>query len=660
MFVLLFAAPAFATDWAAAMATGDCPGVLAALLEPSSDLERLAMARCLDRLGEDGRAAELAAGIADEALLPFARLVRVRALLDRDNASGAVEASEGLTLPGHEDELLRGRALVVAHRSLDARDGLRALTEIPAAAPEARYWLAFGAEDRGERDSAIAAYRSAWVGDPSSPWAERAATRLQGLGAPVPDAATPAGRALMLVRARALLKGKQAADAIPLLDAIASAQDSDPAWPGFFADALFEAKEYARSRDAYAVATGTLDDPAATFQYALATARAGDYSAAAVLYRELVSKFPRSSQADEAAWKPAYMKHDEGDLSGAVEALENYLTRHPSGKFAADAKWFKAWDLHRLGRDVEAATEMQGLLTAWPNVELAAAARYWRARIQNDKQGYATVLSLYPDSGYAWFAAWRLGKAFPKLDDPVRPELPTAFVAAHPGVSTARLLIEGGMPDWARPLLAGYAGDAAKDKSTAIAYAWLLADAEDYHGAKKLACPYKSERAALGACLLRPHRGTVSGVAAEFGLDPLLPYAIMNAESGLDPSVTSPAGAMGLMQLMPKLASDLAKDRLPGFHPTELYRAGVNARLGSTELGLLSRRWERGAVQPRLPLVIAAYNGGAAAVDRWLSGYTTPPPIDEFAENISFTETRRYVRRVLGFLQSYRRAYGDP
>ena len=659
MFILLLAAPCFATDWAAAMATGDCPGVVAALPEPSRDLERLALARCLDRLGEDGRAAELAAGIADASLLPFARLVRARALLDRDNAAGAVEASDGLTLPGHEDELLRGRALVLSHRSVEARDGLRSLTEVPAAAAEARYWLAFGAEDRGDRDAAVAAYRAAWVKDPGSPWAERAAKRLHGLSAPVPDAATPAGQALMLDRARALLKDMQAPDAIPLLDAIASAQASDPAWPAFFADALFEAQDYGRARDAYAAAPGTLDDPAATFQYALATARAGDYAAAEVLYNELVSKFPRSPQADEAAWKPAYMKHDEGNLAGAVEALEGYLSRHPSGKFAADAKWFKAWDLHRLGRDVEAATEMQGLLTGWPNVELAAAARYWRARIQDDKQGYATVMSVYPDSGYAWFAAWRLGKTFPKLDDPVRPELPAAFVAAHPGVATARLLIEGGMPDWARPLLAGYAGDAAKDKSTAIAYAWLLADAEDYHGAKKLACPYKSERAALGACLLRPHRGTVAGVASEFGLDPLLPYAIMNAESALDPSVTSPAGAMGLMQLMPKLAADLAKDRIPGFHPTELYRAGVNARLGSTELGLLSRRWERGGVQPRLPLVIAAYNGGAAAVDRWLSGYTTPPPIDEFAENISFTETRRYVRRVLGFLQSYRRAYGD-
>ena len=113
------------------------------------------------------------------------------------------------------------------------------------------------------------------------------------------------------------------------------------------------------------------------------------------------------------------------------------------------------------------------------------------------------------------------------------------------------------------------------------------------------------------------------------------------------------------MQLMPRLAEDLARDRLPGFHAHQLYRAGVNARLGTTELGLLQAGFARSAVTPSLPLVIAGYNGGRAAVERWLTTYPTPPQADEFAENISFTETRRYVRRVLGYLQQYRRAYGD-
>ena len=74
--------------------------------------------------------------------------------------------------------------------------------------------------------------------------------------------------------------------------------------------------------------------------------------------------------------------------------------------------------------------------------------------------------------------------------------------------------------------------------------------------------------------------------------------------------------------------------------------------------GPKTRRGTSG-VQPSLPLVIAGYNGGADAVARWLAAWPEPPEADLFAENISYTETRKYVQRVLGFLQTYRYIYGD-
>lgn len=648
-----------ASTWRDSMASGDCRAVVEALPAPERDVERLAAARCLLVMGEPSRAGEVAAGVTDKQLRPYAQMLRATAFLGRDNAREAVGVLEGVELPGSEDELLRGRALVQAGRSLEAREGLRALLGAPAVAAEARYWLARGAEDRGDTEAALEAYRAVWTKSPRDPFAVRAAASLGRLGAPVPDATTPEGRALCMERAKRLLAEREATEAIPLLDAIAPAEPFDtPAEQLFFADALFDAKLYPRARDAYAVAAETRATPKPFFQYALATARAGDYPAASVLYGELQAAHPESPEADEAAFKPGYMAHDARNFSEAVTLLGNYLTARPKGKFAAEARWFRAWDLHRLGRDIEAAQEMEKLLGAWPQIDLAVAARYWRARIQEDRAGYEAVLSLYPDSGYAWFAAWRLGKKYPVPAPAKRPALPAAYVAAHPEVGAAQALIDAGMPDWARARLTGRSADQT-DRITTIALAWLLVDAEDYAGARKLACPLKEDRAALEVCVVRPHAGVVTTVAQQYGLNPLLPYAIMSAESNFNPSVTSPAGARGLMQLMPELASRLAADHMPGFQPAELYRAGVNARLGTTELGLLFRRWERAAVQPTLPLVIAGYNGGGAAVERWLGEYKTPPDIDEFAENISFTETRRYVRRVLGYLQAYRRTYGD-
>lgn len=260
------------------------------------------------------------------------------------------------------------------------------------------------------------------------------------------------------------------------------------------------------------------------------------------------------------------MAHDAGSFAEAVTLLGKYLSARPKGKFAAEARWFRAWDLHRLGKDIEAAQEMEKLLGAWPQIDLAVAARYWRARIQEDRAGYEAVLSLYPDSGYAWFAAWRLGKTYAAPAPAKRPTLPAAYLASHPEVGAAQALIEAGMPDWARARLSGRSAESA-DRATTIALAWLLVDAEDYAGARALACPLKADRAALEACVVRPHAGVVTSVAQQYGLNPLLPYAIMSAESNFNPSVTSPPAPAASCSSCPSWRPGSPPTRCPGSSP---------------------------------------------------------------------------------------------
>jgi soluble lytic murein transglycosylase len=135
----------------------------------------------------------------------------------------------------------------------------------------------------------------------------------------------------------------------------------------------------------------------------------------------------------------------------------------------------------------------------------------------------------------------------------------------------------------------------------------------------------------------------------------------MNAESALDPSVTSPAGARGLMQLMPELAATLHADRddLTDFDPNDLYEPDINASYGLQELTSLRARMAALPVSHIEPLVIAGYNGGEDAVLRWVGLPESELEADMWAETIGYTETRRYVRRVLGYLQTYRIVYGD-
>lgn len=656
--MLVWVMSAFA-GWQAQNAAGDCAGVLKSLPAPSVDLEKLAVSRCLVATGNPGRALELFPLQRDE-LKRYGAMVAAEAYLARDRPEDALAALAGFEPADAGERLLRAKVLVAAKRSTEARDPLRALLETRYG-DEARYWLAVGASDRGEKDAAISTFKAVWSRHPTSVWSERAVTRLGQLGAKVPDFDTAEGRELAWKRVNALLDAQQAELAVPLIESLAARQplSNEQRWQ--LARAYGSARQHQKAVTLYAELGAPTASASRAFAHALSTARSGDYSGAAELYKALILRFPGTSEAEEASYKRPYMRYDARDYAWAVPLFDAYVEAYPAGKFVVDARWFTAWSLHQLGKDAEAMVAMKTIIDKHPSSELAIAARYWRARLSADRAGLEAVLSAYPDSGYAWFAADRLKKTWPAVADVSAPEFSAGFLAARPKLRTGLDLVRAGFVDWGRAsVVAEKSAAQGAGKAEALAMAWALVDAESYAEARAVASPWCQSGVpeAVQVCTTRPYRAVVEATSAEYGLPSMLPYAIMNAESGLDPSVTSPAGARGLMQLMPRLAQDLATD-MPSFTIDDLYRAGVNARLGTRELGLLFQRFGAGSISPSLPLVIAGYNGGADSVARWVGAYPQAPEADQFAEDISYTETRRYVRRVLGFLMKYRRVYGD-
>ena len=118
------------------------------------------------------------------------------------------------------------------------------------------------------------------------------------------------------------------------------------------------------------------------------------------------------------------------------------------------------------------------------------------------------------------------------------------------------------------------------------------------------------------------------------------------------PDAVSPADAHGLMQLLPRTARDVAPDA--GLSPTDaraLHAVTTNVRLGTTLLRRLLDKYDGSSTK-----ALAAYNAGEDAVTKWEKRYG-PRPDDEFAELISYRETRDYVKLVLQNLQVYRRLY---
>ena len=128
----------------------------------------------------------------------------------------------------------------------------------------------------------------------------------------------------------------------------------------------------------------------------------------------------------------------------------------------------------------------------------------------------------------------------------------------------------------------------------------------------------------------------------------------------MKPWVRSIADARGLMQLMPFVGEKWHNIHYPGtpYDPNMLFTAGYNSRLGTAELQYLHQRFSGQKVDHTLPLIIAGYNGGPEAVERWMGLYDHPIESDEFAEDVGYTETRKYVKRVLGYLMEYQFVYG--
>ena len=138
--------------------------------------------------------------------------------------------------------------------------------------------------------------------------------------------------------------------------------------------------------------------------------------------------------------------------------------------------------------------------------------------------------------------------------------------------------------------------------------------------------------------------------------DEFLVAAIMREESTFNPRAISRTGAVGLMQIMPDTGDFIAmKTRAGKVNREALLRPELNIRFGSWYLGYLARKFDNNLV-----FTIAGYNAGPKAVKRWVkNGGSTE--LDEFVEEIPYSETRAYAKRVIKSYTVYLKSGGvDP
>lgn len=149
------------------------------------------------------------------------------------------------------------------------------------------------------------------------------------------------------------------------------------------------------------------------------------------------------------------------------------------------------------------------------------------------------------------------------------------------------------------------------------------------------------------------HAELVELNAERQGIDIAWVFAVMRQESAFMNNARSHAGAMGLMQLMPATARNVARKVLKTKPPrrSDLLRPDTNIALGSAYLKQM-----KGELGDSAVLATAAYNAGPHRVTRWLPARTLPADI--WIELVPFKETRGYLRRVLAYTVIYEKRMG--
>ena len=119
-------------------------------------------------------------------------------------------------------------------------------------------------------------------------------------------------------------------------------------------------------------------------------------------------------------------------------------------------------------------------------------------------------------------------------------------------------------------------------------------------------------------------------------------YAIMRQESAFNKKALSPMGAVGLMQVLPRLARSVAKKEGISYRRwNDLYDPETNILIGASHLSHIFKKWGQ-----HLILNSAIYNAGQKPVKKWMERFSMENPI-EFIQNIPYSETRTYVRLII-------------
>jgi soluble lytic murein transglycosylase len=338
------------------------------------------------------------------------------------------------------------------------------------------------------------------------------------------------------------------------------------------------------------------------------------------------------------------------------------LRRWPDDPASWDLQWQRARELALEG-NWHASLQLlsEPALAEQLPAPLEARRWFWQGlaewqlgRQQQARQIWQELLERHPGGYYGWRAADRLGKgSLPLRGDGDAPLRQAQWTPLNSGVAAIDRLWRLGQPleAWEQWRLHTRGVSPTEPNRLAVEGRLRRAVGDHWLGLGQLEQaslrlpPQQCQLAAdLDQELHTPAYGNeLEQAASRAGLAPALLAAVAKQESRFSPTVRSPVGAVGLLQLMPDTAAELAGGPVSD---AELEQPGRNAELGARYLNQLLNQWQGNPVP-----AVASYNAGPGAVSGWIDPRLVEQP-ELWVEAIPYPETRLYVKKVLGNLWS--------
>ena len=365
-------------------------------------------------------------------------------------------------------------------------------------------------------------------------------------------------------------------------------------------------------------------------------------SAEALLFEteNVLSSDARTELEQRVAWS-YYIENDDRSAQRMAQKAQK-----GSGPWVAHADWVAGLSSWRLNDCQTAAAAFDNVGRRAANADLQAAGLYWGARSDiacgqpQKAQGKLQTAAKRSDSFYGILAAQTLGMDIAtKKSDAGFAKSDWKSLKQHDNVKAAIALVEIGEDGLADEVLRHQA---------------RVGNSSDHAALLKLARELSLPRTQLWLAHHAP-RGFKPDAQARFPapkwkpdggwrVDPALVYAHTLQESAFRSKAVSPANAIGLMQVRPGTAGDIARANGRNFQKSQLFEPSTNLEYGQSYLEYLGSSSITGG---KLPKVAAAYNAGPGSVQRWNNEVQDKDDPLLYMESIPFVETRGYVSIIL-------------